>query len=108
MPELHPWTGQPLEPWQTIVRGPAYTGPRVTVVDTRPGARLEPWIERREIPAGPGMTVTTFVDTGLPGGTYLPDAQQLPELVSVAEQPSPAFLVFLVVVIGAGLVRRFG
>jgi hypothetical protein len=88
--DVHPWTGLPLESWQTLVIGPDFTGPRVTVVDVRSGARLEPWIERVDVPIRSGVNVTTFADTGEPGGTYQP--QQLPDLVATSEQ-WPALLV---------------
>ena len=78
--DVHPLTGQPLESWQRLVTGPVETGYRVTVVDTRPGATLPPWVNRLELPIGDGATVTIFVDTGAAGGTY-EGPQQLPELV---------------------------
>lgn len=90
--DLNPLTGRPLEAWQQLVIGPPETwnafdhGPRRTVVDTRRGAVLPAWIVRLDIPVSPGAYVTVFQDTGQPGGSYNPDAQQLPDLVTTAPQ----------------------
>lgn len=88
--DLDPTTGLPLAPYQRIVIGPDATGPRRTVVDTRPGATLSSWIVRLDLPIGDGTFVTTFVDNGQPGGTYHPGQvpQQLPPIISVG-YPDP-------------------
>jgi len=95
MADLNPLTGRPLEAWQQLVIGPASTwnafdqGPRRTVVDTRRGAQLPPWIVRLDIPLGAGAYVTVFQDNGDPGGSYSPSVQQLPELSVTAPAPVP-------------------
>jgi hypothetical protein len=88
MSERDPLSGAPLPAYEHVVTGPDYTGPpgrpRQTVVDMRPGATLPSWIRRLDVPSG-SVTVTTFYDTGAPGGTYQPgDAQSLPDLTVTA------------------------
>jgi len=96
--DLNPLTGLPLPAWQQLVIGPAETwnafdqGPRRTVVDTRPGAILPPWIVRLDIPVGGGGYVTAFQDNGQPGGSYSPNVQELPELVTTAPRIQQAGL----------------
>ena len=122
MPELNPLTGRPLEDYQQLVVGPPETwnafdqGPRRTVVDTRPGAILPPWILRLDIPVGLGATVTAFVDNGEPGGSYSPSIQQLPDLETTAPRLPvlaagggvswPAFLVLALAVLAIAYTRR--
>lgn len=89
MADRHPWTGALLPDYMRVVVGPAYTGPRQTIVDMRPGAPTWPWIQRVDVPTVGGI-VTSFIDTGAPGGTYQPTAQELPELVTTAPFPGPS------------------
>jgi hypothetical protein len=93
-PAVNPLTGQPLEAWQVLVVGAPETGPRRTVVDTRPGAKVQPWIVPLALPHG-GL----YVDSGRPGGTYQ-GPQQLPELVVQGANWWP--LVGLVVIAALG------
>ena len=106
MPDLNPLTGRPLEVWQQLVTGPPETwnafdqGPRRTVVDTRPGALLPPWIVRLDIPLGGGASFTAFSDDGTPGGSYSPAVQQLPDLVTTAAAPvAPSWGAFLLLAV---------
>lgn len=65
----NPLDGNPLQPNQTVVTGPAYTGPRQTVVDVSNPSSWPPWIV-----AVNGQPT----DTGAAGGTFTP--QILPEI----------------------------
>lgn len=113
--DLNPLTGLPLAAWQQLVTGPPETwnafdqGPRRTVVDTRPGAVLPPWIVRLDIPLGAGAYFTSFTDNGQPGGSYSPNVQQLPDLVTTAAPVAPswgAFLLLAVAVFAIAWTRR--
>lgn len=121
MADVNPLTGLPLETWQQLVTGPPGTwnafdqGPRRTVVDTRPGAVLPPWILRLDIPIGGGAFVTAFSDDGRPGGSYSPSIQELPDLVATAPRlPAaaaggvswPTFLLLALAVFAVAWTRR--
>ena len=89
-----------------VVIGSAATGYRRTVIDTTPGAVLPAWIVALEIPLDDqGTTLTQYVDTGAPGGSYQPDRPQyLPDLVSnVAPATTSSSWLVALLAIGAGL-----
>lgn len=72
-----------LQPWQRIVRGPANTGPRVTVVDLRDPGTWFPWISRDS--AGNPIDAGTVV-----GGTWDGSgAQPLPDLTTMGAAGQP-------------------
>lgn len=95
MSGVNPLDGQPLPWYLEVVTGPPETGNRKTVVDIRAGATLMPWIDRVDVPAGTGATVTYFVDNGLAGGTY-EGPQRLPDLVTTAPKPFPWWVAVLI------------
>lgn len=84
---INPLDGKPLEEWQVLVTGSDETGPpgrpRQTVVDTRAGAYVPPWITVTPLPDGTAL----YVDNGQQGGTYDgTGAQTLPELTVTARR----------------------
>lgn len=76
--ELNPLSGEPLKVGQEVVRGPSFTGPRLTVVWTAQPSTWPRWIE--SVNGRP-------VDRGtIPGGTWdgytsLPDIEVTAPLV---------------------------
>lgn len=99
----NPLDGSILLPYQQVVSGPANTGPRQTVVDTRNPATWPRWVT-----AGPDGSP---VDLGnVPGGTWDGSgAQTLPE-VGVTGFPPLAWLlgalVLVLVLSGTGRQSR--
>lgn len=93
---VNPLSGLPLEAWQALVIGAPATGPRRTVVDTRPGATVPRWITV----VGDAAGGRVYVDNGVAGGTYS-GPQVLPEVTVRGAFLGP--LVAVVVLILAGL-----
>lgn len=99
----NPLDGRPLEAWQVLVTGPAITGPRQTVVDTRPGAVVPVWIDAMVLPDGGSL----YVDNGALGGTY-DGISTLPDLTVNGANLLPLVVLGLVVLGAWGLKRARG
>ncbi len=89
-PGVNPLDGQPLQAGQALVTGPAFTGPRVSVVWLDRRIPWPRWIsaDAQGYPEDLGTTT---------GGTWSGGAQSLPPLTTTA-MPSWVWLVALAVV----------
>lgn len=103
MPPVNPLTGEPLQPGQTLVTGPPYTGPRQTVVWL---ARPETW--PRWIEMGP---LGVPFDRGtIAGGTWdgRRGVQTLPDVTVTEPRRIPWIVVAVLAVFGLAMYQGRG